>query len=55
MAGDIRTSSVFCLKASPSTPSVLPLITHSVSAIFLTNRFICSALIRCTSLSNPKS
>ena len=54
-AGDIRTSSVFCLKASPSTPRVLPLMTHSVSSIFLTKRFICSALIFCTSLSSPNS
>ena len=40
MAGDVRMSSVFCLKARPSTPMVLSLSTQSVSLIFLTNRSI---------------
>ena len=34
MAGDMRTSSVFCLNASPSTPIFLPLSTQRVSDDF---------------------
>src|SRR5881409_664724 len=40
MAGLSRTSSVFCLKARPSTPIFLSLSTQSVSVIFLTKRYL---------------